>query len=475
MQSSITHRKLSRRSFLTGSLVVMAGSALAACAPAPTATPVPKPTEAPKAQPTEAPKAQATEAPKAQPTTAPKAEPTKAAPKQAITIKFHDRAGAHADWHKKRAALFAEQNPGLTIEFDEIPGDHIAKQYALAASGTIGDVVWCYNSAAGEAMRKGVPLPLNDIVAAEKFDTGVFWPTMIASFTYEGKLIGIPNHGHYGTTIFYHNEDMFKAAGVPLPTPDWTIEDMVAAAKKMTKAPDQWGLRTNPLGGEFVPFYFRTFGGGNINAEGTKALFNTDGSKAAIKWLMDLKNTFKVDPCLCGDQTRDNFVAGKVGIYNWTPGYAAEFVNIKEWKFKWNAVVAPAGPGGARGSNVSGAAFCVTKASKNPKEAFQVLKFYSTKEDGIEHVWGGAGSPGPRPDVWESQRLNDYHPIYKQLVAKYPKGPESYNTCKNLRFSEFITTQDANLQAIYTGKVEMNAGIEALQKACQEILDREML
>ena len=451
-QPSQVQRKLTRRGFLAGSLL-LGGAALVACTPA--------------AQPTAAPKEEATPAPK-------KEEATPA-PKEAVTLKFHDRAGSHCDWHKKREALFEQQNPGLKIEFDEIPGDHIAKQYALAASGTIGDIVWCYNNAATEAVRKGVPLPINDIIAAEKFDTSVFWKTIIDSFTVDGKLYGVPNHGHFGTIVYYHNEDMFKEAGVPLPTPTWTVEDLVAGAQKMTKAPDVWGLRTNGAAGEFMPSYLRMFGGEMFDPEGTKCLFDSAGSKAAIKWLYDLKFTYKVDPCICGDNTRDNFVAGKVGIYHWTPGYAAEFTLIKDWKFKWNAMVAPSGPNGARGSQVSGAAFCVTKASKHPTEAFQVLKFFSTLEDAVEHVWGGAGSPGARQDAWTSQRLNDFHPIYKTIMATYPDGPKPYYYPKNGRLSEFNTTEDAALQAIWTGKVGVDEGVAQLQKTCQEILDREQI
>ncbi len=445
--------KLTRRAFLAGSLAAAGLAALAACAPK---------------QPTEAPK-------KAEATAAPKKEEATPAPKEPVTIVFHDRAGAHCDWHKSRLDLFHQTYPGVKLQIDEIPGDHIAKQYALAASGTIGDVVWCYNNGTVEAVRKGVPRPLNDIIEARNFDTSVYWKEMLACFTVEGKLYGIPNHGHYGTNVYYYNEDLFKAAGVPLPNPDWTVDDLVNAAKKITKAPEVWGVRTNGAGGEHVPQYLRTFGGNVMNAEGTKCLLDSEGSKAAIKWLYDLKYTHKVDPCICADQTRDNFVAGKVGMYNWTPGYVAEFSRIKEWTFKWGCMIAPKGPNGERGTQSSGAAFCVTKASKHPNEAFNVLEFYCSKEDGIEHVWGGAGSPGTRNDVWESERLNEFNPIYKIIRTTHPDGPAPYYFPKNGRVSECITTVDNNLQAIWTGKLGLEEGIAQLQKAVQEILDREPL
>lgn len=444
--------KLTRRAFLTGA-AVLTGSLLVACGP--------------KAEPTTAPQQETSgEQPK-------EVSEAKPAPKETVTIKFHDRAGSHADWHLKRVPLFEEQNPGIKLEIDAIPDDHIGKQYALAASGTIGDVVWCYNNGTTEMVRRGVAREINDIVEAEQFDLSVFWPAIIQAFTIEDKLYGIPNHGHYGTNVYYYNEDMFEAAGVPLPNPDWTVLDLVEAAKKMTKEPDVWGLRTVGTGAEHVPSYLRMFGGELMNPEGTKCLLDSDASREALKWLYDLRYTYKVDPCICGDQTRDNFVAGKVGCYNWTPGYAAEFNNIKDWTFKWNAMIGPVGPNGHRGTQVSGAAFCVTKASKHPYEAFRVLDFFSTFEDGVEHVWGGAGSPGPRNDCWESQRLNDYHPIYRIILEKHPEGPAPYYYPANGRTSEFTDTMNNTLQAIWTGAVGLDEGIAEAQRACQEILDRD--
>ena len=57
----------------------------------------------------------------------------------------------------------------------------------------------------------------------------------------------------------------------------------------------------------------------------------------------------------------------------------------------------------------------------------------------------------------------------------HPQGPLPYYFPKNGRVSECITTVDNNLQAIWTGKLGLDEGIVAAQKAVQEILDREAL
>ena len=140
----MSNQKLSRRAFLAGSLALTSAAALAAC------------------QPTSGPAASGGEG------GSPSEEP--------ITILFHSRLGTHADWHISRIDLFEEQNPGLKLEIDELPGNEMyPKIYAMSASGTVGDVVWTYLNNPPEHKAKGVMIPLDDIVAAKDFDLSQFW------------------------------------------------------------------------------------------------------------------------------------------------------------------------------------------------------------------------------------------------------------------------------------------------------------
>lgn len=439
--------KISRRRFLIGSSVTVAGALLAACGPA-----------------------------ASQPASQGAAEGEASADQEAITLVFHSRLGAHADWHKQRVPLFEEQNPGLKLEIDELPGNEMyPKVYAMAASGTVGDVVWTYLNNPPEHKAKGVMIPLDDIIAAKNYDTSVFWPSLLEALTLDGQLHAIPNHAHFGTIVLYYNRNLFEEAGLEVPNPDWTVEQLVDAARAITKGPEIWGLRLSGSGQEHIPSYLRTFGGDLLSADGTKCLLAEENSVQALRWLNDILTTEQVDPCLCGDQMRENFVAGKVGGFNTTPGLVAEFRKVTDWSFQWEATLFPAGPDGTRGSQVSGAAFCITANSKHPNEAFQVLDFYSTMEDGIEHVFGGAGSPGGRNDVWQSERLNEIDPIYKTTVEYYPDGPLPWYRPANGRVSEFIDTMNNNLQAIWTGQVSFEEGVEQTYQLCQEVLDKDPL
>ena len=442
------HKHVSRRQFLAGSLAATGGLALSACVPA------------------------------GAPAGGDSGDSMEAS-EEPVDVLFHTRLGTHADWHISRKDLFLEQNPGINLEIDELPGNEMyPKIYALSASGTVGDVVWTYLNNPPEHRAKGVLIPLDDIVAAKNFDLSNFWDSLLAALTLDGELHAIPNHGHYGTTAYYHNKTLIEESGGELPHTEWTTDDYVAMGKAVTDPPEVWGIRTWGVGQEHIPSYLRIFGGDAIDEEGTKSLLDQEGSIAGLRWLYDLQHTHEVDPCQCGDEVVNNFVAGLIGSFNTTTGLIGRFSNMKnegDIEFDWDAVVGPVGPTGLRGSQVSAAAFGITGNSQNPSEAFQVLDFYSTKEDGIEHVFFGAGSPGGRKDVWESDELNSIHPIFRQHQQIYPEGPRKWHRPANARTSEFVDTMNNNLQAIWTQAVEFEEGVDQTHLLVQEILEKDPL
>jgi len=438
-------QKFSRRRFLVGTSAVTAGALLAAC----TATGGEQGAQSGEGS--------------------PDSEDT--------TIVFHSRLGSHADWHKSRVPLFEEQNPGVKLQIDELDGAEMyAKIYSMAAGGNLGDVVWTYLNTVSEHLQKGVIAPHDDVIEANGFDTSVFWPAIIQALTIDGKLYGIPNHGHYGTVTYYYNKDLYEAAGADLPNVDWTSDDLVDGAMKITNAPETWGFRSTQ-GSEHTPSYLRMFGGELLSEDGTQCLIGSEESMQALRWIYELKSTYEVDPCICGDQIRENFVAGKVGSFNTTPGLVAEFSKVTDWPFEWDVTAAPVGPSGLRGSQVSGAGFCMTPAAaeKHPNETLKVLDFFSTKEDGVEHVFGGAGSPGTRDDVWDDPKLNSFSHIYGTTRKAYPDGPQVWRFPANARTSEFHDVLLNNLQAIWTDQVSFEEGLETTLLYAQEVLDKEPL
>src|SRR5262245_35362108 len=160
MRSGLSSR-LSRRSILSGSVMLL-GAVVAACAApaAPTATPPPaakpaeKPAEATKpaaAAPTNTPAAAAkpAEATKPAEPTKPAAEATKPAAAQPAGSKAPVELRIH-DWEQDPENVFygplfkkfEEEHPNIKIKKEWFPRDDMhTKELALAATGQIGDTV----------------------------------------------------------------------------------------------------------------------------------------------------------------------------------------------------------------------------------------------------------------------------------------------------------------------------------------------
>ncbi len=103
-----------------------------------------------------------------------------------------------------------------------------------------------------------------------------------------------------------------------------------------------------------------------------------------------------------------------------------------------------------------------------------MLEFFSTKEDGVEHVFGGAGSPGPRDDVWDDAEAQWLQPhLWHDPTPLTPKAHARGSSRPTHRTEEFNDTMVNNLQAIWTDQVGFDEGVELTLELCQEILDKD--
>ena len=102
--------------------------------------------------------------------------------------------------------------------------------------------------------------------------------------------------------MIYYNVDWFKSAGVALPPTTWTDEnwtwdDFLDAAKKLTKGTNKWGCMVYLDTG-----YEQTF---SINNGSPTGIFSADGKKftladpkgiEAVEWVTDLTTKYHVQP-----------------------------------------------------------------------------------------------------------------------------------------------------------------------------------
>ncbi len=458
-------RKFSRRSFLLSSALATVGAVLAACAPKAT----PAPTAAPAGQPTAAPAAQ----PKPTPVP-PTAVPAK---KEPVTIRFHGRVGVQGDHFIERARAFEAEHPDIKIKEELIPGDEYHQKIeVLLAGGTVADTFWTV-LLAGLYFRyanMGMTLALDDLIAADKYDLSVFFPTAIEATKFKGKMYGLPWICHPGRVGSFFNKTMYEQEGIPLPPEDgnWDIDDLVEQAKALTKDTngdgkiDVFGFRPGTDTWSIL-IWLRSFGAEIFNEDGTKCVMDSDEGMAAFQFLYDLYHTHKVAPT--PEQVVDMmFETGMVA--NMQSGYWGISARARVGdRFVMGAAPLPKGPAGVMGSMYEFDPICIYSKTKYPKEAFEWVKWLANQETGIRIAEVGS-VPGARPDVWESPRLtkDPMHNVFKNIMYNVMpfRGPG------NFRGNEVADAIVQGTAPLWLGKATVKEVVPEVTKAVQAVLDK---
>lgn len=350
-ESSIWDGARSRRSVLQAAAGVMAGlgglALQAACgggaaAPAGSATAAagqPAPTSAAAAPTAAAGQAAATAAP------APAAGGVKG------SVKFFARGDdAIFKVFDQINAAFSQQNPGITVTIDKVPGDFHQKLQLELASGTPPDAAFECDCTLGPDVQAGAVDAIDSYLSKEKVSADQFWPIAFYASTYAGKKWGMPYDG--GSVVLYYNKDLFKAAGVPDLDPKVAAkwDDIVTMAQKLTldfngKHPGesgfdpakikQYGL--DPSVG-YWQVYIWTFGGEVITKEGQVPIDSPEAT-AGLQFLADLGAKHNVSPAPQFVQSSPvSFNTGNVAmVYDGVWGS----VRYRQNKFAWDVAPFP--------------------------------------------------------------------------------------------------------------------------------------
>ena len=477
--------RFTKRQFLklamlaSGTLV--ASPIIVACgaAPAPTAAPAAAPKAAEPTKPAEskpAAEAKPTEAPKA---TAPAAKP--AAAKEPVTLRFHMRSGGE----KSEPAIYVErpgeweQETGHKVKLEPIPSgkDYIPKVEALAASNTIGDVVFTqtFQFEHNHLMEYKVLAPYDDWMATAGIKKSEWFAPVVEAISLGGKMYGTPKTGHPLAPYLWINLKMFEEAGIKKPEVFGTTHEQVAEwANKLAKGPkdkrDVYGLSIY-LGIKGVGTSIRTFGGDLSNKEGTSSTADSPEWLEWTKWHAKLIADDKVHPMsdVVGTNTVESlFVAEKVAMLHYErSAHRNVRIGVKD-KFPWMAIQFPKGPK-FKGWQTSVNSHAATSASKHKEEAFSLTYALADKRFAYL-VAKEQGFLCGRVDNLEAIKELADDP-FLQLQQKCTEEMSAAWFMKNFRGYEYETAMTNQLDLLWLGKRKVDS---AFMSELKKTLDETM-
>ena len=369
---SISNQPLSRRSLLKA--LPLAVVTLAACAaPPPAAKPAAPAAEAPKA----------TEAPVA------------AAP---VTLKWGMWGDAEElKSHQAVADAFMAKNPNIKIEINTAPwNDYNTKLKTQIASGdALNDVFW-YAFNVQALAEQGVIENLTPLAEKSGFDLKDYWPGTLDQASYKGNVYGLIRDA--GASVLYYNKDIFAEAKVDLPTDKWTLDDLQAAAEKLTKVEGsgrvaRYGLAMDA--GKLDGFLVGN-GGGYVDnvANPGKCTLDSKESQQVLTWFHNMiTKNFAMKPAALDQAGGDSAVFQKsqaaMIIQNASriPGFNTANLNydIAPLPLPWS---------GKRANQAGGARWLMDAKGKHKTEAWQFMTFLNSAEGG-NAIYAASGGMFP--------------------------------------------------------------------------------
>jgi multiple sugar transport system substrate-binding protein len=127
-------------------------------------------------------------------------------------------------------------NVKVTDQFTPISSwsDYLNKLVTQIASGKAPDLIHIATEGVQLAVRKNLVMPLDELTSepSGKELLSDVDPALVKGFSVEGKLYLVPVA--WNNMMIYYNTKVFSEAGIPRPSNDWTWDDFLSTAKRLT-------------------------------------------------------------------------------------------------------------------------------------------------------------------------------------------------------------------------------------------------
>jgi multiple sugar transport system substrate-binding protein len=310
---------------------------------------------------------------------------------------------------------FEREHPDIHIEIRAVPGSQYqTKLKTLVAAGKPPDVFVC-----GDvffAYLKPFLSDLSDLARrdAKEIELDDFYPAVQKAMTPGGRVYFLPQW--FNVSLLYYNRRLFREAGEPYPTADWTWDDYAKAAKRLTKG-DVWGSNvTTGWWGQWLTLVHGA-GGDLFNPEITRCTLDTPEAVRGLTFYRDTIREGFAPPPGAGPST--GFASGKLAMdYGGHVGLWSTYRQIPT--LDWDIEALPKGPSGRRGGEISLTALGIAKDSPEREAAWKFLKFMSSRESIRTHV--AHGYLAIRRSVAREAQKNDrnYAAVERALESAEP-------------------------------------------------------
>ncbi len=343
---------------------------------------------------------------------------------------------------------------------------------AGAQGGTLPDVFWMHSNESQRYMSNDMLLDLTDRIANSSEIKIENYPEDIWSlYTYDSKYYAVPKD--IDTIALWYNKTLFDEAGVDYPTADWTYDDLVATAKKLTKDDGSVYGFVDRCDNNQAGYYNFVYAndGYIINDDKTKS--GWDDPKT-IEGMMILEQLIKDGSMPSAEVMAENkeevlFGSGKVAMTTQGSWMVAGFKDNDYIVENCDCIELPkSAKTGRRCSLYNGLGWVAAGNTAHPEEAWQLLEYLGSKDAQIQQAELGVTMSAYKntSDAWSNSapfNLHAYLNVMDDLVIR----PFSRSTVK------WENEDNDILKTVYLNEITMKEACEKMAEQMNEKLAEE--
>ncbi len=298
--------------------------------------------------------------------------------------------GAQAEEEAFRGSIarYMAQHPEVTIKL-EVSGNgpQLYQMVDTRLAGRQGpDVFRVQYQQLGRYASAHAIVDLSKYLPAGYSDA--FGPAFWQAVTYKGQPYAIPHHTD--TFALYYNVDMMRTLGIEPPSTldkSWSWQQFIQVARDLKAkagAPYGFAMGWQNAAYRWLPFLYQ-HGGSLLNADMTQPQLGGPKGTETIAWTQSWFTESLVPPSTSiksGEQPQNLFANGTVGMLlagDWQIPFLG-----KNMKAGW--AVAPMPRDVAMASDLGGNALAVTRDSKHPEIAADLVKFMTDEDNARDFV-----------------------------------------------------------------------------------------
>jgi multiple sugar transport system substrate-binding protein len=245
-------------------------------------------------------------------------------------------------------------HPDMQVRMIPFPWETIwQKLEFMMVAGIPPDVSGMQQPNLPKFVEAGEVEPLDDWMRNDpQFDASGILPECMDECSWDDKLWALPES--FSTVCLWYNKSLFDEARVPYPNRDWTQEDLVAAAKKLTRdtdgdgVPNDWGFFTDNNHWNRYPAWIWQRGGEFVTSDLSRVTFDDPNVIAGIRWLagLGLKERIMPTGVVMGTFSATNlFISGHLAMTTQTRYFLTNFFQDKNTykvrSFEWDVSELP--------------------------------------------------------------------------------------------------------------------------------------